>query len=361
MEKRTKVLKILLFIAILCLAFLFFNQSPVKATEANTIEELKAILGEKGIISGNTIKLTDNIVLKDEVLDIKVPEIILDFNGKKIECRENGYIKIHNKATFKDTSTKNRLDFGGVVFNRDNGESINVCSNAELIIDNGKFIDVGAKTSWNVYVSGKMKINDATFSTNRTKPEGQLHNMIFLGPDSECIINNGEFSSMDSIITIGGSQYINDSIYTGDRHYSNKCKLTINGGSFNCLNSDAIDIKVFYPYVDADGNKEIITPKITLNNCNINAKHTAIGFWGGCTDVEFKDADTKILTILGGTYTSSKESYGSTFEIRTYANPNTYFNPKDFVLQGCTFESLNDSIGAMRLLGPNKRRIQNNL
>ena len=83
MEKRTKVLKILLFIAILCLAFLFFNQSPVKATEANTIEELKAILGEKGIISGNTIKLTDNIVLKDEVLDIKVPEIILDFNGKK--------------------------------------------------------------------------------------------------------------------------------------------------------------------------------------------------------------------------------------------------------------------------------------
>lgn len=352
-----KIFKYVLSILFFSLIILFFNQTLVKAAETNTIstmEELKTAFGEKATIDGNIIKLTDNVTLQDDIFDIKIPEVVVDFNGRTIECKGNGYIRIYNKVTFKDSSTTNRLDWGGVIFNRDSGESINVCLNAELIIDSGNFIDVGARNSWNIYVSGKMKINDATFSTNRTEPEGQLHYMIYLGPDSECIINDGEFSSLDSIITIGGSQYRNDSIYTGDRHYSNRCKLTINGGNFNCLNSGAIDIKVFYPYVDKDNNKEIITPKITLNNCNINAKHTAIGFWGGCTDEEFKDADTKILTILGGTYTSSEESFGSAFEIRTYTTPNTYFNPKDFVLQGGTFESLG-SIGAMRLLGPRKR------
>lgn len=168
--------------------------------------------------------------------------------------------------------------------------------------------------------------------------------MISLGPESECIINNGEFSHTDTIIYVGGSQY------------SNKCKLTINGGNFNCLNTDVIKIYTFYPYENnTNNNKEVITPQIILNNCNMSAKHTAIGFWGGCTDDEFKDADTKILTILGGTYRCSEESLGDVFEIRTYSDPYTYFNPKDFVLQGGTFESLSNSTGAMRLLGPRKR------
>lgn len=354
MKKISKYLLLILFFSIVVL---IFNQSLVEAATTktiNTMEELKTAFNGRTTIDGNTIKLTDNVTIED-ILDIKIPELIIDFNGKTIECKENGHLRIFNKTTFKDSSTNNRLDWGGFIFNRDGGESINVYLNAELIINNGKFIDAGAKNSWNVYVSGKLTINDATFSTTRTEPETMIHNMIYLGPDSECIINDGEFSSMNAIIMIGGSQYLNDSVYTGDRHYSNKCKLTINGGNFNCLYSDAIDIKIFYPYVDKDNNKEIITPKITLNNCNINAKHTVIGFWGGCTDEEFINADTKILTILGGTYTSSEESYGSPFEIRTYENPNTYFNPKDFVLQGGTFESLNNSRGAICLFGPYKR------
>ena len=92
-----------------------------------------------------------------------------------------------------------------------------------------------------------------------------------------------------------------------------------------------------------------------LNNCNIEATHTAIGFWGGCTDEEFRNENTQILTILGGNYKSSKQNNGSPLEIRTYADPNTYFNPKDFVLQGGTFETLSDGLGAIRLLGPRKR------
>ena len=353
-----KFLKSILLILFFSLAILFLNQLSVNAAEVstvNTLEELKTAFEEKDNIDRKKNKLTDNVILKDNVFDIKVPEVVIDFNGKTIECKKNGYVRIYNKLTLKDSSTSNRQNWGGFIFNRDGGESINVYSNAELIINNGKFIDAGASTSWNIYVSGKLVINDSTFLTTRTEPEGMLHNIFFLGPDSECIINDGDFTSMNSIITIGGSMDLDDSIYSGDRHYSNKCKLTINGGNFNCLYSDAIDIKIFYPYVDSDGNKEVITPKITLNNCNINAKHTAIGFWGGCTDEEFKNVDTKILTILGGTYTSSEECYGAPFEIRTYSTPNTYFNPKDFVLLGGTFESLNDSMGAMRLLGPCKR------
>ena len=211
-------------------------------------------------------------------------------------------------------------------------------------IDNGKFVDGGiATTGGKLYVSGKLTINDATFSTTRTEPAYEYNYMISLGPDSECIVNGGEFSHTDTIIYIGGSKY------------SNNCKLTINAGNFKCSYRDAIEIYTFYPYVDTDGNKEVITPKITLNDCNIEATHTAIGFWGGCTDEEFRNENTQILTILGGNYKSSKQNNGSPLEIRTYADPNTYFNPKDFVLQGGTFETLSDGLGAIRLLGPRKR------
>lgn len=342
-----KILNYVLLVLFFGLAILFYNQSSVKAFETNTIntmEELKTAFEEKAIIEGNTIKLTDNVILKDDVFYIKIPEVIIDFNGKTIECNGTGSIGIFNKVTFKDSSTTNRLDWGGLIFNNEKNSSINVDVNGELIIDSGKFIDGGiATTGGKIFVGGKLTINDATFSTTRTEPAYKYNYMIRLSYDSECVINDGEFSHTDTIIYVGGSKY------------SNNCKLTINGGNFNCMNTDAIEIYTFYPYVDADGNKEVITPKITLNNCNIKATNSAIGFWGGCTDEEFKNADTKILTILGGTYKCSEASNGAPLEIRTYSDPNTYFNPKDFVLQGGTFESLDDSIGAIRLFGPSKR------
>ena len=342
-----KFLTYTLLILFFSFAILFFNQSSVNAAEestVNTLEELKTALEEKAIIDGNTIKLIDNIILKDNVVDIKIPETIVDFNGKTIECSGTGGIRIFNKLTFKDTSTTNRLNWGGIIFNHERSSSITVWPGAELIIDNGKFVDGGiATTGGKIYVSGKLTINDAVFSTNRTEPAHEYNYMLRLGPDSECIVNGGEFSHTDTIIYIGGSKY------------SNNCKLTINAGNFNCSYGDAIEIYTFYPYVDTDGNKEVITPKITLNNCNIEATHTAIGFWGGCTDEEFRNENTQILTILGANYKSSKQNNGSPLEIRTYADPNTYFNPKDFVLQGGTFETLSDGLGAIRLLGPRKR------
>ena len=343
-----KFLKILLLILFLILVILFFNQSLVEAAtmkEINTMEELKTAFGEKAIIDGNIIKLTDNVLLENDLFEINIPEVIIDFNGKTLEYRGTGRIGINQKVTFKDSSTRNRENWGGLIFNAKQNESIFVKSNAELIINNGKFIDGGIETNSKIYVDGKLIINDATFSTNRTKPVGNYNYIISLSGTSDCTINGGEYTHTDTIIYVGGGKYTSHG------------KLVINGGNFNALNLDAISIFAMYPYVDKNNNKNIITPKVTINNCTIKSKHSSIGFWGGCADEEFINADTKILTINGGTYTCSENSSGAPLEIRTYSEPNTYFNPKDFVLNGGTFESSSNSVGALRLLGPRKRRI----
>lgn len=345
-----KVLKYVLLISFLSLAVLFCNQTVVKAVEINTIstmEELKTAFGETATIDGNIIKLTDNVLLENAVFEINIPEVIIDFNGNILEYKGDKYIKLLNKVTFQDSSTTNRQNWGEFIFNGSGVDTILVEKNAELIINSGKFIDGGIKTSSKINVYGKITINDATFSTRRTQPVGAYNYMIQLRTSAVGVINGGEFSHTDTIIYVGGDKY------------RTKSELTVNGGNFTSANMDAIMIYAMYPYVDKNNNnqKEVITPKIIINDCNVNNKHGCIGFWGGCVDEEFINADTKIITINGGTYKCSNLSSSAPLEIRTYADPNTYFNPKDFVLNGGTFESSSNSVGALRLLGPRKRRI----
>lgn len=233
---------------------------------------------------------------------------------------------------------------------------IKVLENAELTIENGKF--VAGNKDYNtysrlLYIAGKLIINDATFSTERLKSVPYYENyMIFLDSNSECVINNGDFTNAETLIKIGNVPVWDGKDYYDDIFF-NKCKLTINGGKFSCLDESAIKIYAFYPYSE---NKEIVTPKIQLNNCDIKSKNSAIIFYGGCTEEEFVKENTKILTILGGTYTCSEQSTGAPIEIQTeHSDISTYFNPKDFVLQGGTFESLNNTNGALGLIGPRKR------
>lgn len=345
-----KVLKYVLLISFLSLAVLFCNQTVVKAVEINTIstmEELKTAFGGKATIDRNIIKLTDNVLLENALFEINIPEVIIDFNGKTLEYKGDKYIKILNKVTFQDSSTTNRQNWGEFIFNGSGVDTILVEKNAELIINSGKFIDGGIKTSSKINVYGKITINDATFSTKRTQPVGHYNYMIQLRTSAIGVINGGEFSHTDTIIYVGGDKY------------RTRCELTINGGNFTSVNMDAIMIYALYPYVDKNNNnqKEVIIPKIIINDCNVNNKHGCISFWGGCVDEEFINTDTKILTINGGTYKGTKESAGTPLGIYTYTEPNTYFNPKDLVLNGGTFESLNSSVGAITLFGPCKRRI----
>lgn len=114
-----RILKYVLLILLFSLAILFLNQLSVNAAEVitvNTLEELKTALGENDtIVEGNTIKLTDNVILED-FLNVNIPELIIDFNGKTIEMTSG--IIIYNKVTFKDSSTADRFNWGGIIFNR---------------------------------------------------------------------------------------------------------------------------------------------------------------------------------------------------------------------------------------------------
>ena len=340
-----KILKYVLLILFFSFVILFFNKSIVNATEVktiNTIEELKTAFEEKATIDGNTIKLTDNVLLKDDLFEINIPEVVIDLNGKTLEYNGAGYIKIINKVTFQDSQATNKQGWGEFIFNGSGVDTILVEKNAELIINSGKFIDGGIKTSAKITVYGKITINDAIFATKRTEPVGQYNHMIQLRTSAIGVINDGEFTHTDTIIYVGGDKY------------RTRCELTINGGSFYSANYDVLTIYAMYPYVDKENNKSLIIPKITINNCEMESKGSCVGFWGGCEDEEFIDADTKILTINGGNY---KALNSAPLEIRDYADPNTYYNPKDFSLIGGTFESLSNSGGAIRLLGPCKRRI----
>lgn len=120
-----KILKYILLILFFSTVVLFSNKSYVKAVTKtiNTAEELKEAFEGKAIVEENRIKLIDNVTLKDEPLDVYISELVIDFNGKTIECKENGHIRIFDKVTLIDSSTVNRLECGGCIFN---GGSIDI-------------------------------------------------------------------------------------------------------------------------------------------------------------------------------------------------------------------------------------------
>ena len=343
-----KVFKYVLVILFWSFATIWGWQSKVNAVEINTIrtiEELKTAFGEKATINGNVIQLTDNVTIKDNPLGIEIPNVIIDFNGKIIKCDDYGSIYVYKNVTLKDSSTVDRTKWGGINFDS-RAASIDVKNEGELIIENGKFIDCynGDNYNYILKVNGKMKINDATFCATRTQKETHWsRSMIRLFENSETIINNGDFYNLDRIIECQA----NDS-------YKNNSKLTINGGNFKSTDESdgTISITSLYPYIDANNNKEIITPTIILNNCSVESKNIAIKFAGGSTEKEYRNENTKILTINGGTY---KCSGIAALEISTYLSPFTYFNPKDFAISNGKFEALVEGASAMRLDGPKKR------
>lgn len=207
-------------------------------------------------------------------------------------------------------------------------------------------MDSDKDKSFMLYVEGKLTINDANFSTNKTSDFMFKNTMINLGDNCEVVVNNGNFFHVSKII--------DDS--TESNPYKHNYKLTINGGNFKTTGknaTEAIGISALYPYVDENNNKQVIIPKVILRNCNVESENIAIGFTGGSTEEEFKDRDTKILTILSGNYKSRKNGI-TAFHISCNLSPFTYFNPKDIDIQNGVFEAENAG-SAIRLDGPRKR------
>lgn len=135
-----KILKISLFIIVFCLLLILFSNSKVQAADVvtvTTVQELQEVMGatEHSTVDGTTLKITDNFTwtLTDDV-DIKIPELIIDFNGKEIKIENIAIfstIRIEGKVIFKDSQGGK----GGIYCNT----IITVNEGAELIIENGQY------------------------------------------------------------------------------------------------------------------------------------------------------------------------------------------------------------------------------
>lgn len=134
-----KILKISLFIIVFCLLLILFSNSKVQAVveTVTTVQQLQAVMGatEYSTIDGTTLKITDNFTwnLTDDV-DIKIPELIIDFNGKEIKIENIAIfstIRIEGKVIFKDSQGGK----GGIYCNT----IIAVNEGSELIIENGQY------------------------------------------------------------------------------------------------------------------------------------------------------------------------------------------------------------------------------
>lgn len=134
-----KILKISLFIIVFCLLLILFSNSKVQAVveTVTTVQQLQAVMGatEYSTIDGTTLKITDNFTwnLTDDV-DIKIPELIIDFNGKEIKIENIAIfstIRIEGKVIFKDSQGEK----GGIYCNT----IIAVNEGSELIIENGQY------------------------------------------------------------------------------------------------------------------------------------------------------------------------------------------------------------------------------
>lgn len=318
-----KVLKYVLLISFLSLAFLFCNQTTVKAVEQNvkTMEQLKGIFGEEGVIVGNVFKLTNNVTIEtDKSFNIEIPgEVIIELNGKTLQIMGNSLMGIENKTTFRDSLDTGCIKFIGETYG---AYGIMVRSNGDLTIQNVNIINNNRITLVNT--SGKLTINNSNFTTNcnneTLKEYVKLGRMFRLMGKSETVINGGNFHSISSIITAASDP--------------NMCKLNINGGNYEVTDGySAIDVTVTYPYVDENNEKKLIVPKIVLNNCNISHSFgSAVKLHTIYTDEI--TADTKIITILGGTYKGTVAPLHITAQGK-------YLNTNDIVIQNGIFENIN--------------------
>lgn len=273
-----RVLKYVLLILFFSLIILFFNQTSVKAETKyiNTIEELKDAFEKKATIDGNLIKLIDDVTLAKDEFVIKIPELILDFNGKKLE---SGMITLKGKVTFKDT-----FGGGGMHFQKMFGGII-VEKNAELIINNGKFEDSGVSNM--LIIEGKLVINDGNFISTDNNPDEIHRVMISLSRESETIINGGNFVDTDTIIDSNIGNY----------------KLTINGGNFKGTgNFPAIELCATYPYLISAGVESSVLPTVIFKDCNVEGKRAAVFIVCGTSDKKLTNIKNKAIIFNGGTY-----------------------------------------------------------
>ncbi len=273
-----KILKISLFIIVFCLLLILFSNSKVQAVveTVTTVQQLQEVMGatEHSTIDGTTLKITDNFTwTMPNNISMRITEITIDFNGKEIRIENNkdlndGIHLLEGKVTLKDSQGKT----GGIYTT---GNFIYVGNDTELIIENGK------------YTAAHVQEVDNGLITN-------IDNGIFRNEGGNITVKNGNFNTLDHaylFLIKYGKITVNDGDFTGkgnifvaDGGYLNElAEIIINGGEYDLWGCEFL--RLF-----SDGSIK----NVVLNGGSVKSSHAhCIGMNGSSNKNETK----KLLNV----------------------------------------------------------------
>lgn len=321
-------------IIIICL---FFICCPlyVKALEVNNINELNSCLSynEECILNSNIENETDNkvkIVIEDNA--------IIDLNGYSII---NYYIEIKGGLV----TINNSKNSGGITTREQMGIDV---TNASLIISN-----VEIKSTFSA-----IKISKSDVTINSGKYNGDSDGLIIFS-NSNVIINDGNFSGRNGIISYNSVLTINNGNFTGTQN-----GITLNEGGLITINNGNFSGEKSGIYTTNIKNNNSEFNEVIINNGNFNGGETGINvviqsefstkinggiYKGGNRGLEVvcigPDVDTckQSVRLIGGEYTSLGKSsnYSSAMLVALYKSlsPENPFLISDLIDNNCVLSN----------------------
>ncbi len=264
-----KKIKYLTLTLILVLTLAITNVNAATGQTPSTITTKEKLLyyiyyyGGEATITGNTIKLTKDLELNQNITFGNNENIILDLNGHKINLG-NGQIKILESAKnikITDTSKTNNDYIKGTsdytIYNASkNGnltiESTTLQGNKTVIYSlqnstttiNNSDIEIPSTTGENA-----IKVTNGTITLNNTKinitSSTNCIGLTLTDQNSKAIINSGQFILKNiAINNEKGTLIVNDGKFLSTNNYALKTNsnTTINGGSFYSNSTSGIQI-----------------------------------------------------------------------------------------------------------------------
>lgn len=201
-----KILKTSMFFIGISLLLMILSNLKVQAAvrTITTVQELQEALGatEHSIIEGTTLKITDNFTWTiPNDIDMHVTELTIDFNGKQIRIENNkrtnlGLHLVEGKVILKDSKGEN----GGIYCT---GNFIYLGYDTELIIENGK------------YTAGHVQEISNGLITN-------IDNGLIKNQGGNITVENGEFDTIEDAQLFNcnsGKLIINNGKFTGEGYF----------------------------------------------------------------------------------------------------------------------------------------------
>lgn len=286
-----RVLKISLFIIVFCLLVIFFSSSKVQAAAETitTIQGLQEIIGatDYSTINGTTLRITNDFTwsVPDNNIELKIPMLTIDFNGKKIKIENSkkadlGIYLSEGKVILKDSCGET----GGI---HSTGNFIYLDEGAELIIENGTYeIDhIQIKENGVITnVDNGLIMNDGgSVTVKKGRFNTISYTTLFRIRSGKTIIDDGKFEGKGCIMhAMGGSNYEN-------------AEIIVNGGKFDLVGGSIL-------WLFAEGS----TKNVILNGGHVKTTNNHCIGINGSSDLN--ETKTKITLTLNGCTLESKPS-----------------------------------------------------